>query len=102
LHIRERDSPLPLSRLYGSQQSSDILEAIEAEMSSQEVRIRTDTEVLVGALEEAQRLLAAYENPCCNRTRDDIIAMVEFIICNPSVTRAMLHQKTRSRLKLVG
>ena len=71
-------------------------------MSSQEVRIRTDTEVLVGALEEAQRLLAAYENPCCNRTRDDIIAMVEFIICNPCVTRAMLHQKMRSRLKLVG
>jgi hypothetical protein len=88
--------------VYGSQQSPDIREAIEAEMSSQEVRIRTDTEVLVGALEEAQRLLAAYENPCCNRTRDDIIAMVEFIVCNPSVTRAMLRQKMRSRLKLVG
>jgi hypothetical protein len=71
-------------------------------MSSQQSRIRTDTEVLVGALEEAQRLLAVYENPCCNRTRDDIIAMIEFIICNPCVTRAMLHQKMRSRLKLVG
>lgn len=71
-------------------------------MSSQESRIRTDTEVLVAALEEAQRLLAAYENPCCSRTRDDIVAMVEFIICNPSVTRAMLRQKMRSRLKLVG
>lgn len=71
-------------------------------MSLQEINIRTDVEVLVGALEEAQRLLAAYENPCCNRTRDDIIAMVEFIICNPSVSRAMLHQKMRSRLKLIG
>jgi hypothetical protein len=88
--------------MCGSEQRLDIVRAIEAEMSSQEVRIRTDTEVLVGALEEAQRLLAAYENPCCNRTRDDIIAMVEFIICNPSVTRAMLRQKIRSRLKLVG
>ncbi|OSI60319.1 hypothetical protein BSZ22_31530 [Bradyrhizobium canariense] len=71
-------------------------------MSSKESRIRTDTEVLVGALEEAQRLLAVYENPSCNRTRDDVIAMVEFIICNPTVTRAMLRQKMRSRLKLVG
>jgi len=71
-------------------------------MSSQELRMRTDAEVLVAAVEEAQRLLAAYENPCCNRTRDDIIAMVEFIMCNPSVTRALLRQKIRSRLKLVG
>ncbi|MET4291887.1 hypothetical protein ACVW1A_008268 [Bradyrhizobium sp. LB1.3] len=71
-------------------------------MTSQEGKIRADTEVLVAALEEAQRLLAARENPYCNRTRDDIVAMVEFIICNPSVTRAMLRQKMRSRLKLVG
>ena len=71
-------------------------------MSSQEIKVRTDAEVLVDALEEAQRLLAAYDSPFCNRTRDDIIAMVEFIICNPSVTRAMLRQKMRSRLKLVG
>ncbi|MDX3968935.1 MAG: hypothetical protein QHD01_20385 [Bradyrhizobium sp.] len=71
-------------------------------MSAPESNIRTDTEVLVAALEEAQRLLAAYENPSCHRTRDDIIAMVEFIICNPSVTRAMLRQKMRGRLKLVG
>lgn len=71
-------------------------------MSSQDIKMRTDAEVLVAAVEEAQRLLAAYESPCCHRTRDDIIAMVEFIICNPSVTRAMLRQKMRSRLKLVG
>lgn len=64
--------------------------------------MRTDAEVLVAAVEEAQRLLAAYENPRCNRTRDDIIAMVEFVICNPSVSRALLRQKMRSRLKLVG
>ncbi|MDN4986258.1 hypothetical protein QY049_24180 [Bradyrhizobium sp. WYCCWR 13022] len=71
-------------------------------MSSQDIKMRTDAEVLVAAVEEAQRLLAAYENPSCHRTRDDIIAMVEFIICNPSVTRAMLRQKMRCRLKLVG
>jgi hypothetical protein len=64
--------------------------------------MRTDAEVLVAALEEAQRLLAAYADPNCNRTRDDIIAMVEYILCNHSVTRAMLRQKMRSRLKLVG
>lgn len=75
---------------------------VEADMSSQEIKIRSDAEVMIAALEEAQRLLAAYENPCCNRTRDDIIAMVEYIICNPSVTRAMLRQKMRSRLRLVG
>ena len=91
--------------MYGSGQSESCWSRharVEAEMSSQESKIRTDTEVLVAALEEAQRLLSAYENPCCNRTRDDIVAMVEFIICNPSVTRAMLRQKMRSRLKLVG
>ena len=71
-------------------------------MSSQDIKMRTDAEVLVAAVEEAQRLLAAYENPCYHRTRDDIIAMVEFIICNSSVTRAMLRQKMRCRLKLVG
>jgi hypothetical protein len=71
-------------------------------MSRREIRVQSDSEVIVAALEEAQRLLVAYENAQCSRTRDDVIAMVEFIICNPSVTRAMLRQRMRGRLKLVG
>ena len=65
-------------------------------------RVKTDAEVLVAAVEEAQRLLAAYENPHCKCSRDDVIAMVEFILCDPTVTRAMLRQKMRTRLMLVG
>jgi hypothetical protein len=71
-------------------------------MPYRESKIRADSEVMVAALEEAQRLLAAYVNPHCSRSRDDIIAMVEFVICDPSVTRAMLRQKKRARLMLVG
>lgn len=67
-----------------------------------EVKVKTDAEVLLAAVEEAQRLLAAYESPHCRDTRDDVIAMVEFILCDPSVTRAMLRQKMRTRLMLVG
>jgi len=73
-------------------------EIVGTEMSSQEIKVRTDIEVLVGALEEAQRLLATYESPCCNRSRDDILAMLEFIICDPSVRTALLRQRSAAAL----
>lgn len=70
-------------------------------MSSREIKVQSDAEILGAALEEAQRLIAAYQNPNPGRSRDDILAMLEFIICDPVVIRAMLRQKMRSRLKLV-
>jgi hypothetical protein len=70
-------------------------------MSSREIKVQSDAEILGAALEEAQRLIAAHQNPNPRRSRDDILAMLEFIICDPVVIRAMLRQKMRSRLKLV-
>ena len=75
---------------------------MDGKAPSRETKVRTDAEVLVAAVEEAQRLLAAYENPYCRCSRDDVIAMVEFILCDPSVTRAMRRHKMRARLMLVG
>jgi hypothetical protein len=69
-------------------------------MTCPENKVQSDSEILVAALEEAQRLLAA-QDTLSRRSRDDVLAMIEYIICDPAVTHAMLRQKTRSRLLVV-
>ena len=70
-------------------------------MSSQESRLQSDAEIVVAALEEAQRLLVAHAELERRRGLDDVLAMLEFIICDPAVKQAIIRQKMRSHVKLV-
>lgn len=70
-------------------------------MRDRYTNVQSDSEILVAALQEAQRLLAMHDDRQLRRSRDDVLAMIEFIICDPAVSRAMARQTMRSRLKLV-
>jgi hypothetical protein len=61
----------------------------------------SDYEALVAAVEEAQRILTVYDEARFRRNQDDFIAMLEFILCHPSVAVAVRRFRSRSRLSLV-
>ncbi len=61
----------------------------------------SDYEAVVAAVEEAQRILAVYDEPATRKNQDDFIAMLQFILCNPSLAVAMGRLKSRSRPTLV-
>ena len=61
----------------------------------------SDYEAVVAAVEEAQRILAAYDEAATRKNQDDFVAMLQFILCNPSVAVAVGRLKNRSRLILV-
>jgi hypothetical protein len=61
----------------------------------------SDYEALVAAVEEAQRILAVYDEAATRKNQDDFVAMLQFILCNPSVAVAIGRLKNRSRLSLV-
>jgi hypothetical protein len=60
----------------------------------------TDAELMLDALEEAQRILSAFDDSR-DRIRDDVLAMLQFIICDPTIKEAVRRQRRRSWLKLV-
>jgi hypothetical protein len=64
--------------------------------------IISDYEALVAAVEEAQRILAIYDEAKSKRNQDDFIAMLEFILCHPSVAVAVRRFRSRSGLRLVN
>ena len=59
-------------------------------------------EVVIAAIEEAQRLLSVYDEPSTRKNLDDFVAMLQFLLCNPSVALAARRLKSRSRLCLVS
>lgn len=61
----------------------------------------SDYEAVVAAVEEAQRILAVYGEATSRRNQDDFLAMLQFILCNPSVAVAVRRLKNRTRLSLV-
>jgi hypothetical protein len=61
----------------------------------------SDYEAVVAAVEEAQRILAVYDEATTKKNLDDFVAMLQFILCNPTVALAMRRLKSRSRLSLV-
>lgn len=61
----------------------------------------SDYEAVVAAIEEAQRILAVYDEASTTKNQDDFVAMLQFILCNPSVAVAIGRLKNRSRLSLV-
>jgi len=61
----------------------------------------SDYEAVVAAIEEAQRILAVYDGATSNRNQDDFLAMLQFILCNPSVVIAVGRLKKRPHLSLV-
>lgn len=67
------------------------------------IRLQSDAEVLVEALEEAKRLLASAgaAGPTCRSEQHELLSMIEFIIYDPAVARAAERLKLRARLKAV-
>ena len=61
----------------------------------------SDYEAVVAAVEEAQRILAVYDEATPRRNQDDFLAMLQFILCNPTVALAIGRLKKRSHLSLV-
>lgn len=61
----------------------------------------SDHESVIAAVEEAQRLLAVYDEATSRRNQEDLVAMLQFILCDPALTFAMRRLKNRSRLSLV-
>ena len=62
--------------------------------------IMSDYESVIAAVEEAQRILAVYDEATTRKNQDDFVAMLQFILCNPSVAVAIGRLKSRSRLSL--
>ena len=63
--------------------------------------IMSDFEAVVAAVEEAQRILGVYDEATSSRNQDDFLAMLQFVLCNPSVALAIRRLKSRARLSLV-
>lgn len=61
----------------------------------------SDCEAVVTAVEEAQRILSVYDGAGPRRNQDELLAMLQFILCDPSVERAVGRLKDRQRLSLV-
>ena len=64
-------------------------------------RAGSDTDVLVASIEEAQRILSIYASAGPRRDQDELLSMLEFILCDPVVNRAVQVLKARSRLTVV-
>ena len=61
----------------------------------------SDYESVIAAVEEAQRLLAVYDEATSRKNQEDLVAMLQFILCDPSVALAVRQLKSRKRLSLV-
>jgi hypothetical protein len=61
----------------------------------------SDCEALLVAVEEAQRILSVYDGAGPRRNQDELLAMLQFILCDPSVARAVARLKNRQGLTLV-
>jgi hypothetical protein len=61
----------------------------------------SDCEALVAAVEEAQRILGIYDGGASPRQdQDELLTMLQFILCDPSVALAVRRLKN-NRLSLV-
>ncbi len=61
----------------------------------------SDSEALAAAVEEAPRILSIYDRANPRRNHDELLAMLQFILCDPSVALAVRQLKNRVRLNLV-
>jgi hypothetical protein len=61
----------------------------------------SDTDVLIASIEEAQRILSIYAGRYPRRDQDELLRMLEFILCEPAVNRAVQTLKARARLTVV-
>jgi hypothetical protein len=61
----------------------------------------SDCEAVLAAVEEAQRILSLYDGAGPRRNQDELLAMLQFILCDPSVARAVGRLKNRQGLTLV-
>ncbi|MDD1534158.1 MULTISPECIES: hypothetical protein [unclassified Bradyrhizobium] len=67
-------------------------------------KLQSDAEILVEALDEAKRLLASAgaAGPPCRSEQHEVLNMIEFIVYDPAVARAVERLKLRARLKAVA
>ena len=61
----------------------------------------SDQDSIVAAIEEAQRILAEYNFAIQRRDRDEILNMIQFVLCSREVSAAIRRLKIRGCLRLV-
>ena len=61
----------------------------------------SDCEALVAAVEEAKRILEVYDCASPRRNQDELLAMLQFVLCDPSVALAVRRLRNRSQLSRV-
>jgi hypothetical protein len=61
----------------------------------------SDCEALVAAIEEAQRILSIYDCATPRRNQDELLSMLQFVLCDPSVALAVRRLKNRPLVTLV-
>jgi hypothetical protein len=75
-------------------------------LRSTDVRIErgllvSDEEIVIDAVEEAQRILANYVVASPRRNQDEILNMLLYVLCRTDVAAAVKRLKSGSRLQLV-
>ena len=61
----------------------------------------SDCDAVVGAIEEAQRILSTYDGAGPRQNQDELLAMLQFLLCSPTIAGAVGRLKSRARLSLV-
>ena len=62
----------------------------------------SDCEALIAALEEAQRILSLYDGSGPRRNQDELLTMLQFILCSPSIATAMCRLKSADRSDIMA
>ena len=61
----------------------------------------SDQESILAAIEEAQRILTEYEYASPHRHQDEVLNMIQFILCSRDIRAAVKRHKFRTCFRLV-
>jgi hypothetical protein len=62
----------------------------------------SDCDALIAAVEEAQRIISLYDGSGPRRNQDELLAMLQFILCAPSVAAATCRLKSTGQSDIVA
>jgi len=62
----------------------------------------SDCDALIAAVEEARRIISLYDGGGPRRNQDELLTMLQFILCAPSVAMAMYRLKSIGRSGIVA
>ena len=62
----------------------------------------SDCDELIAAFEEAQRILSLYDGGGPRPNQDELLTMLQFILCGPSIATAMYRLKSANRSDIMA